>query len=157
MIPVPPWAYRLLLLSLGAAGLFGAGWWIGRDGAQDAAREASLLANAKAEEVRRATEDAWQLAHWKLAYAAEEQRIEREQKFKDDLAGLDAGTVRVRDRFVCPKAPESSAAVAQPESAEEAGLLQADVRFLLSIAAEADTIADERNQCIASYNALRGK
>lgn len=157
MIPVPAALIRPLIYLSVAGGLFCAGWWIGKDGAQDKAREATLLANAKAEEVRRATEDAWQVAHWKLAYAAEEQRIEREQKFKADLAGLDDGTVRVRDRFVCPKAPAGPAASSQSEPAEESGLLQSDVRFLLSIAAEADTIADERNQCIASYNALRNK
>lgn len=146
----------LIYLSV-AAGIFCTGFWQGCQWKGDEEANKTLAAQHKAEQVRRATEDAWQKAHWELAYAAEEQRIEREQKFKADLAGLDDGTVRVRDRFVCPKAPSGTAPASQSESAEESGLLQADVRFLLSIAAEADTIADERNQCIASYEALRAK
>lgn len=154
MIPVPSWVYRLLFISLGAAGLFGAGWWIGRDGAQDKAREAALVARAKAEAVRRATEDGWQKAHWDLAYKAEESRVERERQYQTDVDNLRAGTLRVRDRFVCPKAPAAPGVVAKPDN-QESGLLPEDAEFLLRIAREADVIADERNQCIASYNALR--
>lgn len=157
MIPVPSWVYRLLFISLGVAGLFGAGWWIGRDGAQDKARDAALVASAKAEEVRRATEGGWQKAHWDLAYKAEESRVERERQHQIDVDSLRAGTLRVRDRFVCPKAPASPTPAGQPESAQESGLLQSDIELLLRIGREADTIADERNQCIASYEALRGK
>lgn len=153
-IPVPMWAYRLLAMLLAAAGLFGSGWWIGRDGAQDKAREVALLAEAKAEEVRQATEDGWRRAHWDLAYEAEEKRIAREQATEVTLAGLRAGTVRVRDRFRCPSVPQAPAAAAQPD-AEESGLRAEDAGVLIGIADEADTISDERNQCIASYNALR--
>jgi hypothetical protein len=153
-IPVPMWAYRLLLYSLAVAGLFGSGWWIGRDGAQDKAREAALLAEAKAEKVRQATEDGWRRAHWDLAYAAEEKRAEREREVQADIDRLRAGTIRVRERFVCPKAAPA-AGIATESDAEESGLLQSDAEFLLRFAAEADTIADERNQCISSYNALR--
>jgi hypothetical protein len=155
-IPVPMWAYRLLLYSLAVAGLFGSGWWIGRDGAQDKAREAALLAEAKAEKVRQATEDGWRRAHWDLAYEAEEKRIAREQATEDTLAGLRDGTIRVRNRFKCPSVPKAPAAAAEPGS-EEPGFRAEDAGVLIGIAAEADTIADERNQCIASYNALRGE
>lgn len=154
MIPVPMWAYRLLLYSLAAAGLFGSGWWIGRDGAQDKAREAALLAEAKAEKVRQATEDGWRRAHWDLAYAAEEKRIAREQATEDTLAGLRNGTIRVRDRFKCPSVPKAPAIAGEPP-AEEPGFREEDAGVLIGIADEADTIADERNQCIASYNAMR--
>ena len=153
-IPVPMWAYRLLLYSLAAAGLFGSGWWIGRDGAQDKAREAALVAEAKAEKVRQATEDGWRRAHWNLAYEAEEKRIAREQATEDTLAGLRAGTLRVRDRFRCPSVPQAAATAPEPD-AQESGLRAEDAGVLIGIADEADQIADERNQCIASYNALR--
>lgn len=154
--PVPSWVSRLLLIAAVGAGLFAWGGYEGWTRRGDKEANKALIASHKAEAVRRATEDAWQLAHWQFAYAAEEARIQREQKFKADLAGLDDGSVRVRQRFVCPKAPATATPGPEPER-EEAGLLQSDVRFLLSIAAEADQIADERNQCIASYNALRDK
>lgn len=156
MIPVPPAVYRLLVAALLAGGLFGSGWWIGRDGAQGKAREVALLAEAKAEKVRQATEDGWRRAHWDLAYAAEEKRIAREQATEDTLAGLRAGTVRVRDRFKCPSLPQAPAAASEPAT-EESGLRDEDAGVLIGFADEADTIADERNQCIASYNALRAK
>lgn len=156
MIPVPPAVYRLLVAALLAGGLFGAGWWVGRDGAQDKAREAALLAEAKAEKVRQATEDGWRRAHWDLAYAAEEKRIAREQATEDTIACLRDGSCRVRDRFTCPKVPSTPGTGPEPD-AEESGLLVSDAEFLVQFADEADTIADERNQCIASYNALRAK
>ena len=154
MIPVPPAVYRLLVVALLAGGLFGSGWWIGRDGAQDEARESALLAEAKAEKVRQATEDGWRRAHWDLAYAAEEKRIAREQATEDTLAGLRDGTIRVRDRFKCPKVPSTPGIGPEPD-AQESGLRAEDAGVLIGFADEADTIADERNQCIASYNALR--
>jgi hypothetical protein len=154
MIPVPPAVYRLLVAALLAGGLFGSGWWIGRDGAQDKAGKAALVAEAKAEKVRQATEDGWRRAHWDLAYAAEEKRIAREQATEDTIACLRDGSCRMRDRFTCPKVPSATGIGPEPD-AEESGLLVSDAEFLVQFAAEADTIADERNQCIASYNALR--
>jgi hypothetical protein len=155
VIPVPPAVYRLLVAALLAGGLFCSGWWIGRDGAQDKAREAALLAEAKAEKVRQATEDGWRRAHWDLAYEAEEKRIAREQATEDTLAGLRNGTIRVRDRFKCPSVPKAPAVATEPDD-QESGLRDEDAGVLIGFADEADTNADERNQCIASYNALRG-
>jgi hypothetical protein len=118
VIPVPPAVYRLLVAALLAGGLFCSGWWIGRDGAQDKAREAALLAEAKAEKVRQATEDGWRRAHWDLAYEAEEKRIAREQATEDTLAGLRDGTIRVRDRFKCPSVPKAPAVATEPDDQE---------------------------------------
>lgn len=154
MIPVPTWALRLLATFLAAGALFGSGWWIGRDGVQDEAREKALVATAKAEQVRRATEDAWQLAHWQFAYAAEEKRAEREKVAAATEACLRDGTCRVRDKFSCPKVPRDPAAPAEL-AGEESGFRAEDALVPIGIADEADQIADERNQCIASYNALR--
>lgn len=145
----------LIYLSV-TAGVFLAGAYVGWDKRGDKEAKESLAAEYKAEQVRQATEDGWRRAHWDLAYAAEEKRAERERKYQADVDSLRAGTIRVRDRFVCPKAAPAPGAAAEPD-AEESGLLQSDAEFLLRFAAEADTIADERNQCIASYNALRDK
>lgn len=145
----------LIYLSV-AAGIFCTGFWQGCQWKGDEEANKSLAAEYKAERVRRATEDAWQLAHWKLAYAAEESRVERERQYQTDVDSLRAGTLRVRPRLTCPKAPAAPGVVAEPDH-QESGLLPEDAEFLLSLAREADVIADERNQCIASYEALRAK
>ncbi len=145
----------LIYLSV-TAGVFLAGAYVGWDKRGDKEAKESLAAAYKAEQVRQATEDGWRRAHWDLAYAAEEKRIAREQATEDTLAGLRDGTIRVRDRFKCPSVSKAPAVAAEPD-AEESGLRAEDAGVLIGFADEADTIADERNQCIASYNALRGK
>lgn len=145
---LPPWVWVAFLL-------LGTGWWYGR--VQFNAGQADIQAKwdesrAKADKAERAKEQAWNKAVWDLAYAAEIKRAEREQETDRTIADLRDGTLRLRDRFTCPKASRDPAAAAP---AQEPGLLNEDVEFLLRFAGEADTIADERNQCIASYNALR--
>lgn len=157
MIPpaISGWVLRLLLFAAGVVALFATGAYLGWTKRGDSEAKKTLAAQHKAEAIRRAVEDSWQKAHWNLAYEAEEKRAEREKQVASDIAGLRDGSIRVRDRFTCPKTPGSPAG-SQPDR-EEAGLLQSDAEFLLRFAAEADAIADERNQCIASYNALRAK
>lgn len=140
-----------------AAFLLLAGWYYGHT--RYNAGQADIQAKwdesrAKADKAERAKEQAWNKAVWDLAYAAEIKRVEREQETSRTIADLRNGTLRLRDRFTCPKASGDSA---PPATAKESGLLNEDVEFLLRFAGEADTIADERNQCIASYNALRAK
>lgn len=145
---IPGWVYVLLLLL--AAGLY---YGHARYNAGQANIQAKWDKSKEgAEKVRRATEEAWNKAVWDLAYAAELKRAEREQETDRTIAGLRSGTVRLRERFTCPaaKAPGASA---EPVT-EESGLRVTDAEFLVRFADEADTIADERNQCIASYNAL---
>lgn len=143
----------LIYLSV-AAGLFLSGVYVGWDKHSDKAAKESLAAEYKAEQVRQATEDGWRRAHWDLAYEAEEKRAEREKQTAATIACLRDGSCRMRDRFTCPKVPSTTGTGPEPDS-EESGLLVSDAQFLVQFAAEADTIADERNQCIASYNALR--
>ena len=144
----------LIYLSV-TAGVFLAGAYVGWDKRGDKAAKESLAAEYKAEQLRLGIEDGWRRAHWNLAYEAEEKRIAREQATEDTLAGLRAGTLRVRDRFRCPSVPQASTTAPEPD-AQESGLRAEDAGVLIGIADEADQIADERNQCIASYNALRG-
>lgn len=145
----PGWVWVALFL-------LGAGWYYGHT--RYNAGQADIQAKwdesrAKADKAERAKEQAWNKAVWDLAYAAEIKRAEREQETDRTIADLRNGTLRLRDRFTCPKASRDSAPSAP---AEESGLLVSDAEFLIQFAAEADTIADERNQCIASYNTLRG-
>ena len=145
----------LIYLSV-TAGVFLAGAYVGWDKRGDKAAKESLAAKNKAEEVRRAVENAWGVALYRLAYSAEEQRIERERETESTIADLRNGAIRLRDRFRCPSLPRDPAPAGQPEPAETGGLRIEDAEFLVRLADEADQIADERNQCIASYNALRG-
>lgn len=145
---LPPWVWMAFLL-------LGAGWYYGH--ARYNAGQANIQAKwdesrAKADKAERAKEQAWNKAVWDLAYAAEIKRAEREQETDRTIADLRDGTLRLRDRFTCPKASRDPAASAP---SQEPGLLQSDAEFLVRFADEADQIADERNQCIASYNALR--
>jgi hypothetical protein len=145
---VPAWVWVAFLL-------LGAGWYYGHT--RYNAGQADIQAKwdesrAKADKAERAKEQAWNKAVWGLAYAAEIKRAEREQETSRTIADLRNGTLRLRDRFTCPKASRDSAASAP---AEESGLLVSDAEFLVQFAAEADTIAADLNQCIASYNALR--
>lgn len=144
--------YRLLGTLVLAGGLFWWGWSKGAQSEQD--RQA--VAQAKAERVLRATEDGWREAHWNLAYTNERKRIERERQVQTDINSLRTGALRVRDRFTCPKVPTTPGTSPKPDH-QESGLLREDAELVLRIAAEADTIADERNQCIESYNALRAR
>jgi hypothetical protein len=146
----PGWVWVALFL-------LGAGWYYGhtRYNAGQADVQAKWdESRAKADKAERAKEQAWNKAVWDLAYAAEIKRAEREQETSRTIADLRNGTLRLRDRFTCPKASRDPAPSAP---AEESGLLVSDAEFLVQFSAEADTIADERNQCIASYNALRAK
>lgn len=157
MIPVPPAVYRLLVAALLAGGLFCSGWWIGRDGAQDKAREAALLAEAKAEKVRQATEDGWRRAHWDLAYAAEIKRAEREQETDRTIADLRNGTLRLRDRFTCPSLPRPAEANPGDDAGSQGGLLREDAEFLLRLGSEADRAIIQLQECQAYVRTILGK
>jgi hypothetical protein len=67
------------------------------------------------------------------------------------IAGLRAGTVRVRERFRCPPArlPEAAPGSGGSDGAGEGGLLPEDAGFLLRLAGEADTAARRLTACQA--------
>lgn len=102
------------------------------------------------------------------AQAAEADRIEQEQVAEfaaivDSLrkenhhakqnadrlvADLRAGTVRVRDRFTCPRPmPAAAGSPARSDEAGQAGLLAADAEFLVRLASEADAAANQLTAC----------
>jgi len=143
-----------------AAGLLAGVWWFGQwryDAGQADVQGKWNKAVAEGRRVNQATEDGWRNAHYELAYKAEERRIARNAETELTIACLRDGTCRVRDRFTCPKLPRNTATAGQSESEVEYGLGPEDAEFLVRFADERDQIADERNQCIASYNALRVK
>lgn len=108
---------------------------------------------AKAEQEARKVQDVWESKIYALTFDAEKRRKEREAETDRTIADLRSGALRVRDRFRCPSVPQAPAIAGEPP-AEEPGFREEDAGVLIGIADEADAIADERNQCIASYHAL---
>lgn len=148
---VPLWAWAVV-------GLVAAGAWYGHT--QRLAGRAEVQAKWDAAVERGAAQAAareqdWRNSIYHLAYAAEKRRLEREQETERTIADLRAGTLRLRPRFTCPAVPGDSTASGESVPADAGGLQLADVEFLLREAERADRAADERNQCIDSYNALR--
>lgn len=96
--------------------------------------------------------DAAVLMEQKAVAAAEERRMEQataaaerqmmqdnadaEQKYKDTIAGLRAGTIRLRHEWVCPRLPETAASTSQPDG--DAALREQDAADLVRLATEAD-------------------
>jgi hypothetical protein len=147
---VPAWVWVAFLL-------LGAGWYYGHT--RYNAGQADIQAKwdesrAKAEQAARKVQDVWESKIYALTFDAEKRRKEREAETDRTIADLRSGALRVRDRFRCPSVPKAPAIAGEPP-AEEPGFREEDAGVLIGIADEADTIADDRNQCIASYNALR--
>ena len=93
-------------------------------------------------------------------YRAIAQRFLEEQadaKIQTDrvIAGLRAGTVRVRDRFTCPRLPGAAADSSGAAEAGPRGLQPEDAGTAIGIAAEADEVARQLNALIQAVEAGR--
>jgi len=152
---IPPFLVRPLVICVTAAVLLFAAYAKGCSDGRDKEVAKAKTARENAAAVRQAVEDSWRAAHYQLAWDAEVHRREREQETERLIADVRAGAIRVRPRFTCPAVPRDSATGPENRPAEPSGLQKSDIELVLRIADEADRIADERNQCIASYNALR--
>lgn len=115
---------------------------------------AHVAADTKAElERRKAAQAESQAAMRDVANAANstEQAIgDRNERVEAVVAGVAAGTVRVRERLTCPAAgvPAAAAGAAGAAAADEAaqrGLSAGDVQFLVRLAARCGDVQDERN------------
>lgn len=162
-IPLRVWAILAAVVLLVASGLYFRAHYIGvgesRVQAQWDAREADYaLKRAEAAIAARNTE-----ARHRAEYAAIAARFLAEQKEADEnhdrvVAGLRAGSIRVRDRLRCPapagmpQAPADSGRTAQ---AGEGGLSVADAEVVLRAGADADAIARQLNALIQAVEAGR--
>lgn len=138
----------LLMLTLGLL------WWqTSAKGRAETALDAHLAADTKAElraqAVARATEQAWAKAHYDLAYGLETKRIAREHETDRTIAGLRDGTVRLRERFTCPRVPAASPAAGSGDDPARYGLRPADAEFLVRLADKADGVAEQLSTCQA--------
>lgn len=147
-----PWQlWGLLLAALVLIGTY----WLGKSHeaseweARWAAQEATYAAERKAAtEAARKTEE-----RHRAEYKAIAERFLAEQRKADEehaaiVAGLRAGTVRVRERFRCPAAAGMPDAAGNPGSPAEAGprgFGEADAAVALGIARDADEIARRLN------------
>lgn len=112
---------------------------------------AHVAADTKAElERRKAAQAESQAAMRDVANAANstEQAIgDRNERVEAVVAGVAAGTVRVRERLTCPAAsvPAAAAGAAAADEAAQRGLSAGDVQFLVRLAARCGDVQDERN------------
>ena len=109
-------------------------------------RAASAIEARKVEERHRAE------------YRAIAQRFLEEQadaKIQTDrvIAGLRAGTVRVRDRFTCPSLPGAAADSSGVAETGPRGLQPEDAELAIGIGAEADAVARQLNALIEAVKA----
>jgi Tfp pilus assembly major pilin PilA len=97
-------------------------------------------ANAAELAAQRAIADAKEKARAAATAAAERQMMQdnadADQKYKDTIAGLRAGTVRLRHEWTCPVLPRTTTT---PESSDaDTVLREQDASNLVRLAAEAD-------------------
>lgn len=126
---------------------------IDRQAAADAAATAALEAK-----VRQVEDDAAkQLAAVDANY---QEKMKNEIDSRDAvIAGLRAGSVRVRERFTCASTasgvPNTAASAGRSDAAGGRGLQQADAEFLVSIAERADQVVLQLQACQAVVAADR--
>lgn len=143
-------ALLVLGLSLGA----GCGWKAGQN--DRIAHYAPMLeqherAAREAESAHRQAEqrfvERWQL----LNDLADTTRRERDEALASLDAAVDAGDLRLRDRFTCPSSrdmPEAAAPAAANVPAAGGGLYREDQQFLVrACGSEPDAIVGELNDC----------
>lgn len=122
--------------------------WDAQEAVYAKQRAASAIEARKVEERHRAE------------YRAIAQRFLEEQadaKIQTDrvIAGLRNGSVRVRDRFTCPRLPGTSADSSGVAETGPRGLQPEDAGTAIGIAARADEVARQLNALIQAVGATR--
>ena len=145
---VPRWLWGLLA----AVALLGGVWlhgyhradsgWEARWDAQQAVYAAERKA---AEEAARKTEERHRAEYKAIAgrFLALQEKADEEHAAV--VAGLRAGTVRVRQRLTCPRVPDTAGSAQGTDGAGPRGLSPADAELLLRVGRDADEIARRLN------------
>lgn len=105
------------------------------------AQVAAIKAQAAADlSAQKAHAESMQKAQAAATAAAERQMMQdnadAEQKYQDTIAGLRAGTVRLRHEWTCPSVPAAAASTAKPDG--DTALREQGASDLVRLAAEAD-------------------
>lgn len=114
--------------------------WDAQKAVYAAEREAARVAARQTEERHRAE------------YKAIAERFTREQEKANEeanriIADLRSGNLRLRQRFTCPRMPETAGGSEGNHGADQAGLSERDVDFLIRFAERADTAARRLTAC----------
>lgn len=134
------------------AAVLGFYFWADGNG-YDRAVAQQKKADEKAAVITRAKEEALLSVIWSVAYDTEETRIAREADTARTIAGLRAGTVKLRPRFQCPRVDRPAAPAAGSDDAAEGGLQIEDAEFLVREADRADGIVQQLTACQAVVQA----
>lgn len=145
---VPGWVWGLVL-----AALIVAGAWLHGSMSKDAewqarwnAQEAAYAAERKAaEEAARKTEERHRAEYKAIAGRLLALQEKADEEHAAVVAGLRAGTIRVRERLTCPRVPEAAGSAQGTDGAGPRGFTPEDAAVALGIARDADEIARRLN------------
>ncbi len=101
----------------------------------------------------RATEERWRAEYKAIADRFLAQQKEADENHDRVIAGLRAGTIRLRQRFTCPSLPGTAADTGGAAEAGPRGLQPEDAELALGIGAEADAVARQLNALIEAVKA----
>lgn len=155
-----PWLIVGFVLAV--SGAFSAGYWRG-----DSAGQATVQQQWDQERVKQATEYAAAQAaarekEQELQRSADLLRKEKDREIRDLSARASALTNSLRDRQAraatqSSDVPGAASAGSAASSCTGAGLSREDAQFLAGEAARADELRVALKQCIAQYQAVKGK
>ena len=143
---------RWLWAALAAVALLAGVWLHGRHSANESwqsrwdTQQATLAAERKAaEDAARKTEERHRAEYKAIAgrFLALQEKADEEHAAV--VAGLRAGTVRVRERFTCPRVPDAAGSAGGTDGAGPRGFTPQDAEAALGIARDADEIARRLN------------
>jgi hypothetical protein len=153
---VPRWVWAVLAVAVLLAGVWLHGRSAGADSVQarwDEQEAAYAVQRSKAADAARKTEE-----RHRAEYRAIADRFLAEQKEADEnhaavVAGLRAGTIRVRHRLTCPGVPGTAADPTGTAEEGPRGLQPEDAGIAIGIGAEADEVARRLNALIEAVKA----
>ena len=155
-VPWQVWALLALTLAVVAYGQWSYGR--GQDEVQarwDAQEAAYALQRAEAAIEARNVEARHRAEYRAIADRFLKEQADAEQAHAGVIAGLRAGTLRVRQRLTCPAMPGTAADSTGAAETGERGLQPADAELALGIAARADAVARQLNALIEAVKAGR--
>ena len=155
-----PWLIVVFVLAV--SGAFSAGYWRGDSAGQATVQQQWDQERAKQEAEYAAAQAAAREKEQELQRSADLLRKEKDREIRDLNARAAALTNSVRDRKERAAAasgavPGAAGAGGSAASCTGAGLPREDAQFLAGEAARADELRISLKQCLAQYQAMKGK